>query len=41
MAWETTGNSGTTPPTDFLGTTDSQPLVIKINNTEARPYQCL
>ena len=35
MAWETTGNSGTTPPTDFLGTTDSQPLVIKINNTEA------
>ena len=35
MAWETTGNSGTVPATDFLGTTDDQPLVIRTNNAEA------
>ena len=34
VAWLLTGNSGTTPATNFLGTTDAQPLVIKTNNAE-------
>lgn len=34
VAWLLTGNSGTTPATNFLGTTDGQPLVIRTNNTE-------
>jgi hypothetical protein len=33
-AWALTGNSGTNPTTNFLGTTDAQPLVIRTNNTE-------
>lgn len=33
-AWLTTGNSGTTPPANFLGTTDNNDFVIKTNNTE-------
>ena len=32
--WLLTGNSGTTVPTNFLGTTDAQPLEIHINNTD-------
>jgi hypothetical protein len=32
--WSLTGNSGTNPATNFLGTTDAQPLVIKVNNQE-------
>jgi hypothetical protein len=32
--WSTTGNSGTTPGTNFLGTADSVDFVIKTNNTE-------
>ncbi|MCX7863348.1 MAG: hypothetical protein N2449_10185 [Bacteroidales bacterium] len=32
--WLLNGNSGTNALTDFLGTTDSQPLIIKTNNTE-------
>jgi hypothetical protein len=35
MSWETTGNAGTDPASNFLGTADNQPLVIKTNNTEA------
>src|SRR5262245_36217942 len=35
MPWELTGNSGTSPATDFLGTRDLQPLVIKTNGAEA------
>src|SRR5690348_10111540 len=35
MAWELTGNSGTDPANNFLGTTDNQPLVIKVNGEEA------
>jgi hypothetical protein len=31
-AWEKTGNSGTNPTVDFLGTDDSQPLKIRTNN---------
>ena len=32
--WTLTGNAGTTPATNFLGTSDAQPLVIRTNNTE-------
>ena len=34
MPWELTGNMGTNPPTDFLGTTDGQPLIVKTSGTE-------
>lgn len=30
--WSLTGNAGTTPGTNFLGTTDNQALEIKVNN---------
>ncbi|GIV29153.1 MAG: hypothetical protein KatS3mg028_0219 [Bacteroidia bacterium] len=33
-AWLTTGNIGTSPATNFLGTVDNNDLVIKTNNTE-------
>jgi hypothetical protein len=33
--WGLTGNAGTNPSTDFLGTTDAEPLIIKTNNNEA------
>jgi hypothetical protein len=33
-AWALTGNSGTNPTTNFLGTTDAQPLVIRVGNQE-------
>lgn len=32
--WNTTGNAGTNPATNFIGTTDNQPLVVRTNNTE-------
>jgi hypothetical protein len=32
--WGLTGNTGTTPGTNYLGTVDGQDLVIKTNNTE-------
>ena len=32
--WALTGNAGTAPATNFLGTTDAQPLVIRSNNVE-------
>jgi hypothetical protein len=28
-AWDLTGNAGTNPATDFLGTTDGKPLIIQ------------
>ena len=31
-AWETTGNAGTNPPTNFIGTTDSVDFVFKLTN---------
>ena len=34
QSWNLTGNSGTTPPTNFLGTKDAKALVFKTNNTE-------
>jgi hypothetical protein len=33
--WSLTGNAGTTPGTNFLGTTDAHDLVVKTNNAEA------
>ncbi len=32
--WNITGNAGTTPGTDYLGTSDSTDLVMKTNNTQ-------
>jgi len=32
--WTITGNAGTVPASNFLGTTDGQPLIIKTNNAE-------
>ncbi len=34
-SWDLTGNAGTTPGTNFLGTTDSQPLELKVNSQRA------
>ncbi|MDW8311066.1 MAG: hypothetical protein RMK20_16965, partial [Verrucomicrobiales bacterium] len=33
--WKTDGNAGTTPGTHFLGTTDNQPLEVRVNNQRA------
>lgn len=33
-SWSLTGNSGTNPPTNFLGTTDYNRLIFKTNNIE-------
>jgi len=33
-AWKINGNSGITPGTHFIGTTDAQELIIKVNNIE-------
>ncbi|KXH82945.1 hypothetical protein [Chryseobacterium kwangjuense] len=35
QSWNLTGNSGTNPSNNFLGTTDNQTLMFKTNNTEA------
>ncbi len=32
--WLTLGNAGTTPGTNFIGTTDAQDLAVRTNNTE-------
>ena len=32
LGWLLTGNSGTNPATNFLGTTDNQPLLFRVNN---------
>jgi hypothetical protein len=34
-AWDKSGNSGTTAGTNFIGTTDAQDLVFKVNNVQA------
>ena len=33
-SWSITGNGGTTPSSQFIGTTDAQPLIFKTSNTE-------
>jgi hypothetical protein len=35
LAWTLTGNGGTNPATNFIGTTDNQPLRFRVNNTLA------
>ncbi|NSW44929.1 MAG: hypothetical protein HPY79_03785 [Bacteroidales bacterium] len=34
LAWQLTGNSGTNPTTNFIGTTDAQDFIFKTNNNE-------
>jgi Secretion system C-terminal sorting domain len=34
QSWSLTGNAGTNPPTNFLGTTDTARLVFKTNNVQ-------
>src|ERR1017187_1086365 len=33
--WNLTGNAGTSPGVNFVGTTDNQPLTLRVNNTIA------
>jgi hypothetical protein len=33
--WSLAGNAGTNPSGNFLGTTDNQPLIFRVNNAEA------
>jgi hypothetical protein len=33
--WSTTGNSGTNASTNFLGTTDAEPLMFRVNNLKS------
>jgi hypothetical protein len=33
-SWTLTGNAGTAPPNDFVGTSDNQPLTIKTNGAQ-------
>ena len=33
--WSLTGNAGTNPSTNFIGTTDAQPLMFRVNNANA------
>ncbi|MEZ4785729.1 MAG: hypothetical protein R3F28_16835 [Candidatus Kapaibacterium sp.] len=33
--WKTTGNAGTNPSNHFVGTTDNQPLIVRVNNDTA------
>jgi hypothetical protein len=34
QTWNVTGNSGTNPASNFVGTSDKQPLILKSNNIE-------
>jgi hypothetical protein len=34
-AWDLAGNSGTNPASDFLGTADAEPLIVKTDGNEA------
>ncbi|MBE0663244.1 MAG: tail fiber domain-containing protein [Bacteroidales bacterium] len=36
--WSTTGNVGTNPETNFIGTTDNQPLNFRLNNIPAGQF---
>ncbi len=38
-AWKSTGNSGTLPGTHFIGTTDNQPLELKVNGVRALRFE--
>jgi len=39
LAWSLTGNSGTNPATNFIGTTDGQPLTIKSDSFSLITYK--
>lgn len=39
LDWLLTGNAGTNPATQFIGTTDLQPIVFRSNNVEAMRIQ--
>src|SRR5215204_2450209 len=39
MPWKLDGNDNTNPDTDFLGTTDAQPLVIKVEGQERMRFR--
>jgi hypothetical protein len=39
LVWLLGGNSGTNPASQFLGTTDNQALVLKVNNHRSVQYQ--
>lgn len=38
-AWQLAGNSGTAPASNFVGTTDDQPFIIKVNNQRAMRFE--
>jgi hypothetical protein len=38
-AWSLVGNAGTTPGTNFIGTTDAQAVILKENNTQVGDFQ--
>ena len=35
VCWDTEGNAGTTPASNFIGTTDNQPFVIRTRNAQS------
>ncbi|HTL09807.1 MAG TPA: tail fiber domain-containing protein, partial [Chitinophagaceae bacterium] len=37
-AWALTGNAGTSPSSNFLGTTDAQAFLLKVNNIQAARF---
>lgn len=37
--WSLTGNAGSNPATNFIGTTDNQPLIFKVNGAQAGRLQ--
>jgi len=39
QVWLLGGNPGTNPNTNFIGTTDNQPLIIKVNGQEAERFE--
>lgn len=39
VCWDTQGNSGTNPTTDFLGTIDNQALRLRVNNISVMRYE--
>jgi Chaperone of endosialidase/Head domain of trimeric autotransporter adhesin len=38
-AWALIGNASTNPATNFIGTTDAQALVVKVNNTQVGRFE--
>ena len=38
-AWQLAGNAGTNPSTNFIGTTDAQALVLKVNSTQVGRFE--